>query len=174
MKSTMPYRRMRRRSSMIPRNVIQSFKKVIDIAPESLTVNKHDILLSQGLDSTTAGQTSPTDVDVPVGSIIKHFNIDLAFINIGNTDCFLWITIQQLRSGQTGVNPRVVGGNNQRNQVFRQKMIGVPPDTNANIHWTFKIPKRFQRVRAGDTWVIRYENDNVVSRCAQIVYKFYR
>ena len=172
--TTMDMFRRRRRSFSAPRNIIQSYKKVIDIAPESLTVNKHDIAMSEGVDSVPAGQTSPTDNNVPVGAIIKNFNIDLAFINIGNTDCFVWITIQQLRATQTGVNPRVVGGNPQRNQVFRQIMRGIPPDTNANLHINFKIPKRFQRVRDGDTWIIRYENDNVVSRCAQIVYKFYR
>ena len=165
---------MRRRSSMTPRTVIQSYKKVLDHAPESLTVNKHTIILSKGLDSITAGQVTPTDADVPVGSVIKGFSIDLAFINIGNTDCFVWVTIQQVHSGQVAVNPRVVGGNPQRNQVFRQIMRGIPPDTNANMHINFKIPKRFQRVRDGDQWAIHYENSEVVSRTAEIIYKFYR
>ncbi len=167
----------RRRGGMrrsMPRNVVQSQKVVIDIAPQSLTVDKHDVIMSEGVDAIAAGQTSPVDNNVPTGSVIKFFDIQMAFNNIASTTVFLWITIQQLHNGQTGVNPRIVGGNAQRNQVFRQILRCIPQDTNVNIHIPFKIPKRYQRVREGDSWLIRYEVDGVAQSAVQVIYKYYR
>ena len=171
----MPYRRFRRRSTLPrARQVIQSYKKVINHAPASRTTGKQAFGISTGVDSVAAGQTSATDTQVPTGSVIKFIEIQFSVSNLVSVSMFQWIAIQQLRSGQSSIAPNVVGGDPQRNQVHFQKMIQVGKDQNSNMTIRFKVPKKFQRVREGDIWEFTTIADQVSSSAVQIIYKFYR
>ncbi len=171
----MPYgrRRSRRRSS--PRAVIQSFKKVINTGPSSRpATTKVDFDVSKGVDSVAAGQISAVDVDVPTGSVIKGFEVQYCVQNLVNVAAFLHVSIQQLRANQLSIDPRVVGGDPQRNQVFWQRVYCIGQNQNVNIIKRFKIPPKFQRVRDGDEWVLTVISSQVYTDTYQAIYKFYR
>ncbi len=168
------YRRQAMRSRA-PRPIINSFKKVINIAPTSQSSGSTIITtMSLGEDSIAGGQTSAIDPGVPTGSIIKYFEIQYACMNLVQISLYMHIAIQHLRATQLKVTPNVVGGNPQRNQVFYQKLHVMGQSQNNNFTFRFKIPKKYQRVREGDTWLFTRIADQVYSDCVQIIYKFYR
>ncbi len=170
----MPFHRTRRRS-ISPRSVVQSFKKVLNYAGTSQVANtQENILLSSGTDSAAAGQTGPTDANVPTGSVIKGFIIQYSSYNTVNVAAFTHIAIQLKRGTQSFIDPRLVGGNTQRNQVFKQKLWNVAPNTNSNHAFMFKIPRGYQRVREGDVWSFSVISDQIVTRVVQVIYKFFR
>ncbi len=158
----------------MPRPVIQSYKKVINYAPASQTTSLVVKGLSQGGDSVAAGQTGPTDIAVPSGSVIKFFEIQYSCTNLLSSQLIIHCCIELLHSGQSFVNPNVVGGSPKRNQVHFQQMFGVGLNQNSNHIFRFKIPKRFQRVRDGDVWNFLSLGSTAHSDCAQVIYKFYR
>lgn len=172
--STMPYRR-RRRSPIRGGSVIQSYKKVLDFAPTS-RASAADVSVNMvvGVDSLAAGQLTPTDAQVPTGSRITEIVIQASFANLVTIASFVWLTIQHLRAGQAAVSPRTVGGNAQRNQVHLQLMRTLGQNQNRDFQIRFKIPKRFQRVREGDKWVLQTTGDTVRTDAYEIIYKFYR
>ncbi len=155
--------------------VVQSYKKVLNFAPTSQSAStKITKVLSSGTDSTAAGQTGPTDGAVPTGSIIRFFDIQYVVENVGSTGLFQSITMQRMHTGQPTVDPLVVGGNPARNQVHLQLLKSIGKDQNGNFHIKFRVPKKFQRVREGDTWVLVTSGDAVHSDNCLVIYKFYR
>ena len=155
--------------------VIQSYKKVINHAPASVaasTSSNYDA--SIGVDSVAAGQTSAIDTDVPTGAVIKYIEWQIAIQNLVNVAAFCWLTVQRLDTGQTVVNPQVVGGNPLRNQVFHQELFCVGQNQNVNRKIKFKVPKKFQRVKDGSEWLVRLQVDQISTQAAQVIYKFYR
>ncbi len=149
------------------------FKKVINRGPVSLTTQKIDDLIVTGKDSTSAGQASTTDVDVPTGAKLSVIDIQYTFGNLANVAATIWWTIQIKRGGQTStVHPQTVGGDNQRNQVFKQLMRSAGENQNVTMHQRFKVPKMFRRVREGDSWTVTWICDETVNRAAQFIYKF--
>jgi len=168
------FRRRSRRMSR-PQPVIQSFKKVINFAPTSRAATTVlDNAISTGTDSTAAGQTGPTDGAVPTGSIIKYFEIQYCVQNVADVACFMHVAVQLTHSDQSIVDPRVVGGNSQRNQIFFQKIYCVGHKQNTNILIKFKVPKRFQRVRETDQWHFTRVASVAFADTMQVIYKFYR
>ncbi len=166
--------RHRSRRSSYPRTVVQSFKKVLNYAPTSQSTTLIPKSLSVGTDSVAAGQTSPTDTAVPTGSIIKFFEIQYTVTNLLTSQLVINLCIQLVHSGQPTINPQLVGGSPRRNQVHFQMMFGVGEQQNSNHVYKFKIPKRYQRVREGDTWQFISIGSANHSDAAQIIYKFYR
>ncbi len=167
------FRRNRGRS--FPRNVVQSFKKVHDHAGASFGSGINTTyILSKGVDSVAAGQTGVIDPDVPTGSVIKSFMIMICPLNITSNSTLWHMSIQLLRSGQTSISPDVVGGNPQRNQVFKQLLRILGKDQNSNVYMNFKIPSKYQRVREGDQWIFNTLGTNSYSQGAKVIYKFYR
>ncbi len=165
-----------RRRSMGPRTVIQTYKKVINEAPTSRAAGASiNHVLSNGVDSLAQGQTGPSDALVATGSVITNFNINYCTMNLADTVCFLHFSVQQLRSGQANtINPNVVGGNPQRNQVFFQALRSVGPNQNMNIAINFKIPKKYQRVREGDFWFVTILGTAIHTDTIQTIYKTLR
>ncbi len=159
---------------MRPRQVIQSFKKVLNIAPASVTAGTNVVALSLGTDSVAAGQTTTTDNAVPTGSIIKFFEIQHALGNLASTACFIHMAIELLHDGQSLVSPNVIGGNKRRNQVFHQALYQVGLDQSNTRTYKFKVPKKYQRVREGDAWQFIWLNSETVSSAVQVIFKFYR
>ncbi len=167
------FHRRRRVTRMAP--VIQSFKKVMNDAPASRAAGATiDLKMSDGEDSVAAGQTGPIDAGVPTGSLIKFFEIQYCVTNLVAISLFMHVSIQLIRSGQTNIAPNVVGGNPQRNQVFYQKLYSVGKEQNSTLIVRFKVPKRFQRVRDGDTWQFVRTGSAVYTDATQVIYKFYR
>ncbi len=157
------------------RPVIQSFKKVLDAAGTSRAAGATiPHFMSEGVDSVAAGQTSPTDDDVPTGSIIKAFYIDYCVTNLVAISFFHDVSIQLLHTGQTAVSPLVVGGSPQRNQVFFQKVYSVGKEQSSTLAFWFKVPKKFQRVREGDKWQFVVNGSAVYTDRLKVIYKFYR
>lgn len=155
--------------------VVQSFKKVINVAPASVAAGANNLnTFIIGTDSTAAGQTSAIDGAVPTGSIVKYVTIQLASQNLVNVASFQHVALQFLRSGQVNVSPNVVGGNPQRNQVIMQDMYCVGQNQNVNRTYRVKIPKRFQRIQEGTIWRCITQCDTISTQATQIIYKFYR
>ncbi len=106
--------------------VIQSFKKVITEAPASrLSGTNITTILSTGVDSVAAGQVSVTDGNVPTGSVIKFFEIQWAMGNLSGGSLFMSVAIQLVHTSQGIVDPRLVGGSPQRNQIFFQSSFQI-------------------------------------------------
>ncbi len=167
------YSRRSGRGGMRP--VIQSYKKVINHAPASHTAATNiSFNLTTGVDSVAAGQTSPTDVNVPTGALVKYIEIQFAAGNSTATPLFLHTAIEQLLSGQALVPPNAVGGNPLRNQVFHQTLYQIGERESFNRVFKFKIPPKFQRVREGTSWRLIVTGDVVWNSAVQAIYKFYR
>lgn len=167
---------MRRRRSRMPRprQVIQSFKKVINQAPASVAAGSNVYQIAQGVDSVAAGQTSAVDVNVPTGSIIKNITIQFSLANLVSIATFAHVAIVHLRSGQSAPAANVVGGDPRRNQVHYQNLYSIGKDQNRDIKINFKIPAKFQRVREDDQWVFVITTNQITTQVSQYIYKFYR
>ncbi len=170
----MPFRRrMSRRSGIRP--VIQLFKKVLNIAPASRAGGATIVHpLSLGVDSVAAGQTGPTDTGVPTGSIIKYIEIHYMCTNLVAISHFQSVTIQRIHAGQSVIAPLAVGGDDQRNQVHHQIMFSVGKEQNSIHVFRFKVPGKFQRVRAGDSWQMVVSGSAAYADAVLVIYKFYR
>ncbi len=173
----MPYRSFRgsRRRSM-PRQVVQSFKKVMnDAAVSSAGGSTKQFTLAVGTDGVVVGQSSAVDPNVPTGCLIKAFRLQVGFQNLAAAAAAnIHVSIMKLHSEQTNVVPNLVGGNSRRNQVFYQALKMIADGTAINMDMLFKVPKRFQRMREGDVWRFLWLNSDTVSYVGQCIYKFYR
>ncbi len=157
----------------MPRNPIQSYKQAVQNAPASTVsgIVNHPLVI--GVDNYTG--PSAANNEVPTGAVVSLFDIQVVTQNnVSAQAVFLWASIQQTRSGQSPLDPRSLGGNPQRNQTFKQMLYVIGTGQNSRMHWRFKIPKKFQRVREGDQWVLSLNADQTTVRASQIVYKFYR
>lgn len=166
------FRGSRRRSS--PRAIIKSYKKVIFLADAGFTAGFHNDFIASGIDAIAAGQTSATDINVPTGSIIKQFEVQFACSNIVSGNNYVNCSIQYALANQSHINPDVVGGNSQRNQVLHMDNFSVGADQNSTHKFKFKIPKKFQRLREGMVWSLVWSNNASLNRQTQIIYKFYQ
>lgn len=169
------YRGSRRRNGSMPRTVVQSFKKVINIAPASEAAGAQAQNISIGTDSVAAGQTTAVDAAVPTGAVIKSITIQASYANLVAVASFTHWSIQRLHSGQaTNVPANAVGGNPQRNQVMKQGLVSIGKEQNRDIRITFKVPAKYGRVREGDFWQFVTFNSAITTAVYQFIYKFYR
>ncbi len=130
--------------------------------------------LVEGKDAISAGQASVQDPDVPTGCVVKFIEIQYSAVNLVTAACFVHSSIMLLHSGQSIVDPALVGGNPLRNQVFHQQMWTLGADQNSNHVLRFKIPKKYQRVREGDTWNFTVKSNVTFTDAIQVIYKFYQ
>lgn len=168
---------MRRRYGRTPAkrlgNVIQSYKQIKQNAPAShAAATRIDRAVVDGVDNYTG--PSANNKEVPTGAKIEKIEFQLCLQNLVNVASFAWISIQHLRSGQSTIDPRAAGGNPQRNQIHLQLHRCIGQNQNVNITIPFKVPKKYQRVREGDQWVLTYESDTIFTSSLQTIYKFYR
>lgn len=170
----MPYRRRRSPKRSLG-TVIQSYKKVLNHAPTSrAAATDHLTLLTRGQDSVAAGQTTATDANIPTGALVKYIEIQYSSVNLVAVASFLHWAIIRTHSGQTAPSSNAVGGDPLRNQVHLQGMYTMGQNQNSNRTIRFKVPKKFQRVRDGDSWFFSKTCDTVFSDSVQVIYKFYR
>ncbi len=158
----------------MPRQVVQSYKKVLNIIPTSRVAQQNNEVLVIGVDSVAAGQTSNIDPNVPTGAIIKYIEVQLAVINLSPSAAFINTAFQYKLDGQSVADPIAIGGDARRNQVLHQSMFGIGADQNNTRTYRLKIPKKFQRLREGMQWVFVFRNSETISVALQVIYKFYR
>lgn len=171
----MRYRRSFRRSARRTGPIVQSFKKVLNHAPSSIAAGTNtSYAMVAGVDSVAAGQTTAIDDFVPTGAIVKYIEFQYSGANLVNVANFLHFTVQHLRSGQAFIASDAVGGNPIRNQVHLQVLRTAGQLQNTNVVIRFKVPKKYQRVREGDSWVVVVKNSAIITAAAQVIYKFYR
>ncbi len=154
--------------------MIQSYKKVLNVAPISRAAGTYTTSMAAGQDGVAAGQTSPTDGNVPTGCIVKYFEITHSCGNAGTSPAFVWVAIQYILDGQSIIPADLVGGNPRRNQVLHQAMFQIGPDQSNVRTYKFKVPKQFQRIREGMSWQFVRIFDVTTSEAVQVIYKFYR
>ncbi len=166
----MPYRRRARR---MPMSYPKTYKKVLNFAPSGRASSvKIDFLLVQGADSISPGQTGVTDALVPTGSIIDYIDIYYAVGNLTAAALFHTVSIQNLIANQSAtVDPRVVGGNPQRNQVHHIELRGIGQNQNATFHYRFKVPKSLRRVKEDSKWFLTVIGNNAWNDVCQCIYK---
>jgi len=155
--------------------VIQSFKMVVNHAPTSRAAGAsitHRIL--RGVDSISAGQSGPTDADIPTGSVVKFIELQYSAVNLVTVAMFMHTTVQLKRSGNATISPLLVGGNPLRNTIINQSMRNIGKDQNANWVLRLKIPSIYQRIRDGDDWNLVSNASQVYTDAAQFIYKFFR
>ncbi len=164
------YRRSR------PRIFNTTYKKVLNFAPSShASGTKVDFQVVNGVDSVALGQTGPTDAAVPTGSIIDFITFQFGAINLGTGSLFMHTTIQNLLSGQSAtVDPILVGGNPQRNQVHHQENRSLGADQNATFVYRFKVPKSLRRIREGSQWFLTVKGLAAWTDNLQVIYKIKR
>ncbi len=166
----------RRRRRMLPRSarpINHTYKKILNFAPASRgagTIIHLPIVV--GVESLSPGQSSATDGTVPTGSVLTHIEIQFAIGNLAAAFCPTNIAIQYLLVGQTAVDPRIIGGHAQRNQVFLQLLRSTGEGQNQTFVIKFKIPKRFSRIRESMSWQFSYVSNVATSDAVQVIYKF--
>ncbi len=148
----------------------RTYKKVINFAPSTVGASTQHYLLAVGVDSLPLGQTGPTDAGVPTGAKIRTIVVQFPIGNILASSLVIHVALQYILSGQTAIAPNVVGGNPQRNQVLHQFVRSVGQFQNANISYTLKIPKRFQRMKESMQWMFSVTSSASAVQTAQIIY----
>ncbi len=157
------------------RPVVQSMKYVVNYAEASRSASTNvSFTASTGKDLISAGQGSAVGRDVPTGSIIKYIEFQYVAVNLVAVALFIHSAIQLTRSSQAVIDPRVVGGDDQRNQVFHQDLFSCGKEQNVNRVYKFRVPKSFQRVREGDNWTLVTNGSQIHTSACQIIYKYYR
>ncbi len=92
--------------------------------------------------------------------------------NAVNQTAYINCLLQYNVAGQTVLDPDLVGGNPQRNQVMHQELFSVGFNQNSTHKFKLKIPKKYWRMREGMAWNLVWSNSNTVNRRLQIIYKF--
>ncbi len=160
-----------RRRSTGPRPVVHTYKKVLNFSEASFGAGFNNQIVIQGKDNINPKQTNPTDGEVPTGARVKYFEVQVAIVNLVSTPCYVNCSIQYKLSGQSFIDPNIIGGDPQRNQVLHQDMYSVGQNQNSNHKFKFKIPKKFQRLREGMQWALTWSNNVTVNQQAQVIYK---
>jgi len=163
-------RHFRRRRSR-PRMIQRTYKKVLNFAPISRpAATQIDFIAVTGTDAISPGQTTVTDATVPTGSIVEKITWQYSEVNLLAAANFTNIAVQYTVAGQTAIDPRVVGGNPQRNQVLFQNLWTAGQGQNSNHKIEFNVPRKFQRVREGMIWTLSVISGGVKTDACQVIY----
>ncbi len=166
------YRGSRRRSG-IPRSTVRSNKYIVNIAAASEAAGVIAVTMALGTDNATLGQSSTIDTAVPVGAKISKIEIFMPKVNLAATANFVHWSIQRTLSGQSVINPILAGGNSLRRNIMLQGVVGLGEGQNNQLHVTFKIPPKYQRIGDGDLWGLVHNNTGAVSTTYQFIYKIF-
>ncbi len=163
----------RRRARRMAASYPKTFKKVLNFAPAGRASSvKIDFLMVQGTDGASPGQTGPVDALVPTGSIVEFIDIYYCAANLAAVALFHTVSIQNLIANQAAtLDPRVVGGATQRNQVHHQEIRSIGENQNATFHYRFKVPKSLRRVKDDSKWLLTVIGNNAWTDVCQVIYK---
>ncbi len=158
----------------MPRSTVRSVKYIVVSGPSTESAGIQAVVMVNGQDNTTLGQTSVTDVDVPTGAKIASFEIFMPKVNLGAaTASFVTWSIQRTSQGQSVVNPIDAGGNGLRNNIMLTGVIGAGAGQNNQLHVKFKVPPKYQRVGDNQKWQIISNNSLATSAFYYIIYKVF-
>ncbi len=163
------FRGSRRRSG--PRQITRTYKKVLNFAEASFAAGQRAETLVNGVDGTALGQTTATDGKVPTGSYVKYIEVQMPITNAVDQTAYINCSLQYIKAGQTSIDPDLVGGNGQRNQVLHQELFSVGFNQNSTHKFKLKIPKQFQRMTENMFWTLMWSNSNTINRRLQVIYK---
>ncbi len=163
------FRGIPRRGGMRP--MIKTYKKVLNFAEASFAPGNRAEQIAIGVDGVAVRQLNATDGAVPTGSRLKFFEVQFVVANLQAQPIFVNCSLQYLLANQNHVDPDLVGGNPQRNQVLHQDLYSVGEGQNSTHKFKFKIPSKFQRIREGMSWELVWSNNNTVTKEHQIIYK---
>ncbi len=167
------YRGSRRRG--LPRSTVRSVKYIVDQAGSSEAAGLTAVTICKGVDNATLGQTGPTDIDVPTGAKIAKIELWMPKVNLGaGTANFITWTIQRTNTGQAVVSPNVMGGNPLRQNVMLTGVIGLGAGQNNQLHVTYKVPPKFQRITDSQVWSVVNDNGLAVSTIYKFMYKVFQ
>ncbi len=169
----MPFHRgRRRRTRSTSRGITRTYKKVLNFAPISRPASTQvEYVAVTGVDSISPGQLGVTDSTVPTGAVVEWIIWQYSEVNLLAAASFTNIAVQLTLSGQTPIDPRLVGGNAQRNQIFHQALWVAGQGQNSNHTIRFAVPKSYQRIREGMVWSLSMISSAVKSDACQIIYK---
>ena len=169
------FRRMR------PRTIVQSVKNQFQTDQSIL-----DNVLIQDFVATATEVGTPTKVtgkEVPVGAIVKSLFISVNFVSgsSNETGNFEWC-LMKLREGQSVVtlitNPNWtnIGLGSGRNQVIKSFMAIFGTEDAGSIRYNLqiKIPRLYQRMRSGDSFVLALQSSAAGSLSTGARYKYYQ
>lgn len=161
----------RRSSRRTVRPVIQSVKRQIVVGPITQVPGNIQYTLTKGTDLLSV----PVEqAEVPTGAIVKYIEVQVSQQHVGTTDtAFTVLSVQLVHSGQVAIDPYTTGGNEQRNQVMHTIVRCVSPLQNSNVMIKFKIPKRYQRIRNGDRWIMTVNNNIALEHLHFVFFKYY-
>ncbi len=163
------------RRSSIPRASIRSIKYIVNVAGASESAGLITIAIADGNDNTTLGQTSATDINVPVGSKITKFYLLCPKVNLGaSTANFVAWSLQKLKVGQSIQDPLLAGGKALRKNIVLTGMMGLGAGQNNSLVIRFNIPRSMQRMADGDNWQLVQNNGLAVSTQYMFIYKVYQ
>ncbi len=168
-------RRMRRRM-----NPIQSVKNQLATKQSLLGATLEQIFIAQTVD--VGSPTKVTGREVPTGASIYSIDVSVNFVSStgGITGNFDWVLIKT-REGQgvvsliTSPDWTDIGLANGRNQVIKSYMTiyGTEDAGSVKYNLHIKIPRIYQRMRAGDNFVIALEASDAGSLAVGARYKYY-
>lgn len=152
---------------------VHTFKKIIYHAEASVAAaTKNDFEIAKGVDDVNPKQATNIDTDVPTGSTITDIYVWLTqtnLVSVANTSA---VTMQMVQAGQAGtVNPFSMGGNSQRNQIYKTKFHMLGKDQNVNTAWHFKVPRKYQRMREGQIWRLTTNCTQIRTEACMAIYK---
>ncbi len=159
-----------RRRSFRP--TVRTSKYIVVSGPSSEVAGIQAVSMALGTDNATLGQTGVTDIAVPTGAKITHFEI---FMPKGSTvadetNFHTW-TIQKLSTGQAIINPITAGGDPLRKNIMLTGMIALGITQNNGLHISYNVPLKKQRMADGDSWQIVMNNQRVTKAQYYIIYK---
>ncbi len=168
------YRGSRRRSSY-PRATARSVKYIINQAGSSESAGVNVVVIANGVDNTTLGQTTTTDTAIPVGSKIAKILIFMPKVNLGaSTANFLAWSLQKLKVGQSVQDPLLAGGKANRQNIMLTGMIGLGAGQNNSLTVKYNVPKNHQRMADGESWNLVTNNGLAVSTQYMFIYKVWQ
>ncbi len=146
----------------------------------SLMAASNQILdFAQGVET---GEPRTLGTEVPVGAKISRIFVSLNFVSAtgGDTSSFKWY-LAKSRSGQSGATdfPTAdwsdIGLSQVRNQIFYSvtSQVGTEDAGPYKFGRWLKIPKIYQRMRAGDAFFVKVSNSAAGALISGFLYKYY-
>ncbi len=180
--STMPYRRMRRRSRSSS-GITQSVKLQRQETVSYVGANANNIF------QINIGKELPdvlvNGIDNPVGSKVFSVDVSVNFISStgGQTGTFEWF-IWKARTSQStagvfadpaGANWSTLGNSAGRNQIIKSYMgiYGTEDASAVRYNPHIKIPKMMQRTRLNDVLTIVFNASDAGTLSIGVRYKYY-
>ncbi len=162
------------RRGSLPRSTLRSAKYIVVSGPSSEAAGIQAVVVAKGVDNAALGQTGPTDTSIPVGAKISKIEIFMPKVNLGAaTANFITWTLQRTLTGQSVINPISAAGDAKRTNIMLTGVLGLGAGQNNQLHITYKVPPKFQRMQDDMFWNLVMDNGLAVSTFYYIIYKIF-